>query len=1092
MKTAIDSSIFRPALLVGLLVAIGFSPATTMCVAQDEKASSRRAMAYYADAASFQNNGAFDLAIEEWNNLLKEFPADPLAGKAWHYLGVCYSEMKPPKLDLAIAAFENSLKQSKLDIRDETLIRVAESIFTLARDGQQAGRAQEKRLSAAKGHLLEFLNKYGDRGSADRALFYLGEIEYALGDTRRSISYHRKLLSDDKFKDSKLRPSARYAVAVAYEEREDFRLAEDSYRSFITEFSQHQLSDEVRVRLADILIRGNKHRQAAELLGALATKSDTQVADYALLRLAYALSLDGENEKAIGYYQDLLTRFPSSQHAATARLSLGQLLSSAGRLGEAESMLSSVLDKKDAQAAQALHWLATNLLKQNEAAKAEQLLKAASNWTATAENRPSLLMDYADALFAQPSKLADSQAAYEAIIDAAPTDALAPRAAYNAAFSALLSRKLDDARKWAEYFFNKYPQDQLRSDVAYVAAEALLQQGEHKAASDAYEKLCLSANEHPSINLWTLRHAMANYLGGQYPQAKRILTPKLRKFKDPAELAEAHFVIGACELYTDNIKDAVKQLEVSHATSQNWTSADEVLLLLAEAQQRSGENKTAKGTLESLLSKFPQTRLRQQVNYKLAQLSAAMLQYDDAISGYRKVLSDREAVSLHRFSQYGIAWALMQQEQYAAALKELDQIAASNLPDSISLETQLARGLCLRKTGKTQEAIAALNKFLSQNPRGNSLGNGLYELGLAHTTLGDSARATKAFKRIRSEVPAYPASDKVLYELAWNHADAGEKETARKYFDQLANEFGNSEFAAEAIYMVAQDEYETGNYAEAAQRYSLAIKQSSDAALLEKSLYKLGWSYFQREQYDEAARYFSRQAREHASGSLAVDAKFMTAECAFNKEQFDQALAMYKEAQQALKQDPKSVASQQVRALISLHGAQCYRQRKDWDQSEQWLRSMLNDYPNSPYTATAEYELGYCKQNQGKTAEALKLYGKVADENRRSEIGARARFMSGEVYFSQRDFVSAIRDFQRVMYGFGADAAPQDIKNWQAKAAFEAARCSEVLAEDRRGNDRQQILQKAQEYYDFIVQQHGKHDLARQARSRIGELQNLR
>lgn len=1091
MKTAINSSTFRPALLVALLVAIGFSPATTTCMAQDEKASSRRAMAYYADAASFQNNGAFDLAIEEWNKLLEEFPADPLAGKAWHYLGVCYSEMKPPKLQQAIAAFENSLEKSKLDIRDETLIRVAESIFTLTRDNRESDRKQKTQLTAAKGHLLEFLNNYGDRGSADRALFYLGEIEYALGDARRSIGYHRKLLSDDKFKDSKLRPSARYAVAVAYEEREDFKLAEGSYREFLTEFTEHKLNDEVRVRLADILIRGGQNQQATGLLGALATKSGTQVADYALLRLAYALSLSGENEKAISYYQDLLTRFPQSQHAATARLSLGQLLSTAGRLDEAESMLSSVLDKKDAPAAQALHWLATNLLKQNKAAKAEQLLKAASSWTEKADNRPSLLMDYADALFAQPAKLADSQAAYEAIIAAAPKDALAPRAAYNAAFSALLSRKLDDARKWAEYFFNNFPHDQLRSDVAYVAAEALLQQGEHKAAAVAYEKLCRSAKEHPSINLWTLRHAMANYLGGQYSKAKQILAPKLENFNEPTELAEAHFIVGACELYTDDIKDAVKQLKISHATSQSWTSADEVLLLLAEAQQRSGDNKTAKTTLESLLSKFPQTRLRQQVNYKLAQLSAAMLQYDDAISGYRKVLSDPEAVSLHRFSQYGIAWALMQKEQYAAALEELDQIAASNLPDSISLETQLARGLCLRKTGQTQDAITALNKFLNQKPRGNSLGNGLYELGLAYTSLGDSAKATKAFKRIRSEVPEYPASDKVLYELAWNHVDAGEKETSRKYFAQLANEFGNSEFAAEAIYMVAQDAYEAGNYAEAAQGYSRAIKQSSDSALLEKSLYKLGWSYFQREQYDDASKYFSRQAKEHTSGTLAVDAKFMTAECAFNKEQFDEALAMYKEARQALKQDPKSVASEQVRALIFLHGAQCYRQRKDWDQSEQWLRSMLSDYPHSTYTATAEYELGYCKQNQGKSAEALKLYRKVADENR-SEIGARARFMSGEVHFSQRDFVSAIRDFQRVMYGFGADAAPQDIKNWQAKAAFEAARCSEVLAEDRRGNDRQQILQKAQEYYDFIVQQHGKHDLARQARSRIGELQNLR
>ncbi|GAB5404082.1 MAG: tetratricopeptide repeat protein [Aureliella sp.] len=1084
MKTATKFQALT-ALLASLLLLTSLSPQAS---GQEKKPSNNRAMAYYADAASFQNNGAFDLAIDEWNKLLKEYPSDPLAGKAWHYLGVCYSEMKPPKLKEAIEAFENSLKKSKLDIRDETLIRVAESIFTLSR----TTGGQEKGLKAAKGYLIEFLNEYGDRGAADRALFYLGEIEYALGDSRRSIAYHKRLLSDEAFKKSKLRPSARYAVAVAYEEQENLRLAENAYSSFLTEFPSHTLSDEVRVRLADILIRGGKNVKATELLGSLATKQDTQVADYALLRLAYALSLENQSEKAINYYRDLLNRFPKSQHAPTARLSLGQLLSSAGRLDEAEEMLSSAIAKKDEQAAQALHWLATNLLKQNKAEQAEQRLAQAQSWTSGTESHTSLLMDYADALFAQPSKLAESQAAYEKIVEVAPKNALAPRAAYNAAFSALLSRKLGDARKWAEYFLSNFPSDPLRLDVTYVAAEALLQQGEHKAAATAYQKLCRSAKDHPSINAWTLRHAMANYLGGQYSDAQKVLAPAMKQFREPSELAEAQFILGACHLYSSEIPQAVSQLQASHKTSDNWTSADEVLLLLAEAQQRSGDTSSAKATLESLLAKFPNTRLKQQVTYKLAQLSAAMNRYDDAISGYRKVLADPEAANLHRFSQYGIAWALMQQERYDDALIELDRIPASRLPDSISLESQLARGLCQRKTGQPEKAIDSLRQFLSQNPSGNSLGNGLYELGLAYTATGNAKEATKAFERIRDEVPNYPASDKVLYELAWNNLDANKKTKAAEYFNELATKFADSDFAAEAVYMIAQDKYDAGKYAQAAKDYTRAINSSTDPALLEKSLYKLGWSHFQLEQYDEASKYFSRQAREHSRGPLAVDGKFMAAECAFNRDQYDAALTLYKEARDSLKNSPNSVASKQIRALIYLHGAQCYRERKDWDECERWLRIVLDEYRDSPHTVTAEYELGYCKQKQGKTAEALKLYNRVADANPRSEIGARSRFMSGEVYFSQRDFVNAIRDFQRVMYGFGAAAALPEVKNWQAKAAFEAARCSEVLAEDRRGNDREQILGKAQEYYDFILQQHGKHDLARQARSRLGELQNLR
>ena len=98
----------------------------------------------------------------------------------------------------------------------------------------------------------------------------------------------------------------------------------------------------------------------------------------------------------------------------------------------------------------------------------------------------------------------------------------------------------------------------------------------------------------------------------------------------------------------------------------------------------------------------------------------------------------------------------------------------------------------------------------------------------------------------------------------------------------------------------------------------------------------------------------------------------------------------------------------------------------------------------------------------------------------------------GEVYFSQRDFAKAIAEFQRVMYGFGAEKAPEDIKNWQAKSAFEAARCSEVLIENLKGEARNKVVTATKEFYQFIVDRHAAHSLAAQAQSRLGELSKLR
>ena len=187
------------------------------------QASNRKAIAYYADAANFQNNGAFALAIEEWNKLLKEFPKDPLASKAWHYLGVCHMQLEKPDYEAAQKAFAESLKDVKLDIREETLIQLSWSLFSAAREEPAGSPKQKANLQSAQQRLTEFLKSYGDGAYADQAHFYLGEIEYALGARDKAIGHYETMLRSKSLAKSSLRPDVRYALGVAYEEANERR-----------------------------------------------------------------------------------------------------------------------------------------------------------------------------------------------------------------------------------------------------------------------------------------------------------------------------------------------------------------------------------------------------------------------------------------------------------------------------------------------------------------------------------------------------------------------------------------------------------------------------------------------------------------------------------------------------------------------------------------------------------------------------------------------------------------------------------------------------------------------------------------------------
>ena len=72
-----------------------------------EAKSPPEALNLFADAASFQNNGAFELAVDEWEKFLKQFPNDPLVNQG---TALCRREPSATK----------ALRQSRCAFPDDT------------------------------------------------------------------------------------------------------------------------------------------------------------------------------------------------------------------------------------------------------------------------------------------------------------------------------------------------------------------------------------------------------------------------------------------------------------------------------------------------------------------------------------------------------------------------------------------------------------------------------------------------------------------------------------------------------------------------------------------------------------------------------------------------------------------------------------------------------------------------------------------------------------------------------------------------------------------------------------------------------------
>jgi len=163
--------------------------------------------------------------------------------------------------------------------------------------------------------------------------------------------------------------------------------------------------------------------------------------------------------------------------------------------------------------------------------------------------------------------------------------------------------------------------------------------------------------------------------------------------------------------------------------------------------------------------------------------------------------------------------------------------------------------------------------------------------------------------------------------------------------------------------------------------------------------------------------------------------------------------------------------------LALLHAGQAAGQMKKWDESLALLKRLLKDFPDSLHKSEAIYEEGSAEQNLGHAADALKLYETVA-EGPESVAGARARFMMGEVLFDQGNHTEAIRNYYKVIYGYGDTQSPAAYHVWQANATFEAARCWEV----------RKSVDKAKKLYNELLSRYPDSDKAAAAKQRLAAI----
>ena len=1060
-------------MLVVLLV--GGSPAGLL--AQDDETevgpspASPEAADAYRDAANLQNNAEFTAATDLWRTFLQQYPDDPMVPHAQYYLGVCL--MQQDQMDEAATQFQQATNhEADNKYVEESFLNWGWCRYS------QGMRGENDQLAEAARIFADFLARFPRGSFTDQALFYAGECCHLTGQPEQATAYHQRLL--EEFPKSPQRPDAMYALAVAAQDSSEHQRAEKLFQSFLSEYPQHELRAEMLLRYGEVLLATGQMDAAKQRFAEAAAAPGFSMADHAAMRVGACLESSRDYSAAAAYYVTFSKQFPESKFLPGAALGAARSYFEARQWADAKTWYIKARELQPEWLGEASHWLARIALETADPQQAIAESRSAVEKLAPSDPwRTKLLLDIADALYAQPDRKEDAMRAYLRLADKFAASPEAGQALYNAAYAALELGKLTEVRDWTARFLEQFPEHERYPDTRHLQGEAAMLAGEFGSAEATFAKLIQDYPQHTDVDRWRTERGAALQSLGRHDEAAQALAAAAEQMKSDEFQAEAIYRAAVSQSEQGDPALAITSLESALQKQPRNPQADRMLLLLASLEKQQGRPDQAQRHLRALRDQFPDSDVRPQATFQLAEQLFLAGDLAGADPLYAELISSTPPSELVPLAIYGQAWVNLRQGKLKSAESLFSQVIEKHADHSIAPRSLQGRGIARHRQRNYDAGLADCEAFLRTEPTADLKADALYVAGLCQIGLGQNAAAEESLRRILQEMADYARRDHVIYELAWLLKQP-QPDASSEMFEQLARECPDSKLRAESLVHAADGRMARQDYTAAEEYLRQAVSSALTDTIAETALYKLGFLLLRNQEYAKSQQETERQLERFPEGPLAAEGQFLLAEAHFHQKAYQEALRHYEPLRGV------TLASARSTELKFLHAGQCALQLQADEQALEWLTALYQRQPPSPLKWQARFEMAQAWRHQKKTQTSLEAYREVADESR-DTTGARARFMLAEVLFGENKLGAALTEFQKLIYGYGGEQAPAATQEWQRKGALEAGRCAASLAR-QQPDRRAELLAKAQKYLTFVTTNAPDSEEGRAAKEQLQQL----